>query len=118
MNTRKSKSPVELASDFVADSIETAKTAFGPESDVARQNFDALSQSAKQVQEGFVSLQSKGVAYAESNAKAVFSFWRDAVSAKSPEALFNLQQDFVKAQTDAAVKQFQDLNSATLSFVK
>ena len=118
MSTRKTKSPVELASDFVADSIETAKTAFGPESDVARQNFDAMSQSAKQVQEGFTALQSKGVAYAESNAKALFAFWRDAVAVKSPEALFNLQQDFFKNQSEAAVKQFQDLNSATLAFVK
>jgi hypothetical protein len=118
MSNRKTKTPVELATDFVADSIETAKTTFGPESDAARQNFEAISHSAKQVQDGLTGLQAKGVSYAETNAKALFAFWREAVAVKSADALFNLQQDFVKAQSEVAVKQFQDLNSATLAFVK
>lgn len=116
--SKKTKTPVELASDFVSDTLDTANAAFANESDVAKEGFEALNQSAKVYQARFSDLQAKGMDIAETNAKAFFAFWRNATSAKSPEALFSLQQDFVKAQSETALKQFQDLNSVTVALVR
>lgn len=118
MNARKTKTPVELASDFVADSIDTAKAAFSGETGVAKESLDAINQSAKAYQARFADLQAKGMDIAEANAKAVFAFWRSATAAKTPEALFAVQQDFFKAQSEAAMKQFQELNSVTSAMVR
>jgi hypothetical protein len=37
---------------------------------------------------------------------------------KSPEALFALQQGFFKAQSEVAVKQFQELNDVATALVR
>ena len=116
--TKKTKSPVELASDFVADSLDTAKAAFSSGSDVAKEGFEALNQSAKVYQARVADLTAKSVDIAETNTKALFSFWRDAASVKSADALFALQQDFVRAQSETALKQFQDINTVTVALVR
>jgi hypothetical protein len=118
MSTRKTKTPVELASDFVADTLDTAKATFSTDNGVAKESFEALNQSAKVYQARIADLHAKSLEIAESNSKAFFSFWREATAVKSPDALFNLQQDFYKAQSEAAMKQFQDLNSATVALVR
>jgi hypothetical protein len=118
MSNRKTKTPVELASDFVSDTIDSAKAAFTPDSDAAKESIEALNQSAKVYQARFAELQTKGMDIAEANTKAFFAFWRDATTAKSPEALFTLQQDFVKAQSEATLKQLQDLNAVTVALVR
>jgi len=116
--SKKTKTPVELASDFVSDTLETATAAFSSESDVAKEGLEALNLSAKVYQARISDFQAKGMDIAETNTKAFFAFWRDATSAKSPEALFALQQDFVKAQSETALKQIQDLNSFTVALVR
>jgi hypothetical protein len=79
---------------------------------------EALNASAKVYQTRFAELQAKGMEIMEANTKAVLGFWRDASAVKSPEALFSLQQDFMKAQSEAALKQFQDLNDVTVALVR
>jgi hypothetical protein len=116
--SKKTKSPVELASDFVADSLDTAKAAFSTETDVAKEGFEALNQSAKLYQARFADLTAKSVDIAETNTKAFFSFWRDVSAVKSADALFALQQDYVKAQSEAAMKHFQDINTVTVALVR
>ena len=116
--TRKTKSPVELATDFVTGSIDSAQAAFGGEAGPAKESVEALTASAKQCQARLADLHSKGMAFLETNTKAVMGFWRDAAAVKSPEALFTLQQDFFKAQSEVAVKQFQELNDVTSAFVR
>lgn len=118
MNTRKTKTPVELATDFVTDSIDTAKATFSGETGPAKESVEALSASAKLYQERLAALQAKSLSYFEANTKAVLDFWREAATAKSPEALFALQQGFFKSQSEVAVKQFQDLNDATVALVR
>lgn len=113
----KSKTPVELATEFVSESIENAKAAFGGE-DVTKEGVEALNKSASFYQSRFADLQLKGMEYAEANTKAAFAFWREAVSAKSPEALFSLQQSFLKSQSEAVARQFKDMNTLTLSLVR
>jgi hypothetical protein len=116
--TRKTKTPVELATEFVTDSIDTAKAAFSGEAGPAKDGMEALNASAKVYQTRFAELQAKGMEIMEANTKAVLGFWRDASAVKSPEALFSLQQDFMKAQSEAALKQFQDLNDVTVALVR
>jgi hypothetical protein len=116
--SKKTKTPVELASDFVSDTLDTAKAAFSSESDVAKEGLEALNLSAKVYQSRFAELQAKGMEIAETNAKAIFAFWREATTVKSHEALFTLQQDFMKAQSENAFKQFQDLNTVTVALVR
>jgi hypothetical protein len=53
----------------------------------------------------FVALNAKAVEFAEDNTKAAFAFTREALAAKSPEALWSLQQSFLKSQQEAAVRQ-------------
>ncbi len=118
MNTRKTKTPVEIANDFVTDSIDTAKAAFSGDTGAAKESLDAINQSAKVYQARFADLQAKGMDIVEANTKAVLSFWREATAVKSPEALFALQQDFVKAQSETALKQFQEINSVTVALVR
>lgn len=116
--TRKTKSPVELATDFVTGSIDSAQAAFGGEAGPAKESVEALTASAKQCQARLADLHSKGMAFLKTNTKAVMGFWRDAAAVKSPEALFTLQQDFFKAQSEVAMKQFQELNDVTSAFVR
>lgn len=118
MSNRKTKTPVELASDFMTDSLDTAKAAFSTEAGPAKEGLEALNQTAKVYQARLTDLQAKGLDIAETNAKAFFAFWRDAAVAKTPEALFALQQDFVKSQAEVAVKQFQDLNGVAVALVR
>lgn len=118
MNTRKTKTPVELATDFVADSLDTAKAAFSGDAGPAKESVEALSASAKVYQTRMADIQAKGLAIFESNTKALLGFWRDAAAVKSPEALFALQQNFFKSQSEVAVKQFQELNDATVALVR
>ena len=114
----KTKTPVELATEFVTESIESAKSAFAPDNAVTKDGMEALSKSASVYQTRFADLQLKGVEYAEANAKAAFAFWRDAFAAKSPDALFSLQQAFVKSQSEILVRQFQDINTLAMSLVR
>lgn len=116
--SKKTKTPVELASDFVSDSLDTAKAAFTSESDVAKEGLEVLNQSAKVYQARLADLTAKSVDIAESNTRALFGFWRDATVAKSPETLFALHQEFVKAQSESALKQFQDLNNVAIALVR
>ena len=116
--TRKTKTPVEIATEFVTDSIDSAKAAFGGEAGPAKESVEALNASAKQCQARIADLQSKGMAMLEANTKAVLGFWRDAAAVKTPDALFSLQQDFFKAQSEVALKQFQELNDATVALVR
>ena len=85
---------------------------------VAKESIDAINQSAKVYQARFADLQAKGMDIVEANTKAVLAFWREATAVKTPEALFALQQDFLKAQSEAAMKQFQEMNSVTVALVR
>ncbi len=116
--TRKTKTPVELATDFVTDSMETAKAAFGGEAGSAKEGFEAFNTSTKVYQARFADLQAKGAEMFEANTKAVLGFWKDAAAVKSPEALFALQQGFFKSQSEVAVKQFQELNDVATALVR
>ena len=83
--TRKTKTPVELATDFVTDSMETAKAAFGGEAGSAKEGFEAFNTSTKVYQARFADLQAKGAEMFEANTKAVLGFWKDAAAVKSHE---------------------------------
>ncbi len=114
----KSKTPVELATEFVTESLETAKSAFAPDSAAAKEGMEAMNKSASVYQTRFADLQLKGVEYAEANTKAAFAFFREAVATKSPDAFFSLQQAFLKSQSEVLVRQFQDINTLALSVVR
>jgi hypothetical protein len=118
MNARKTKTPVELATEFVTDSIDTAKATFAGEAGPAKESVEALSASAKVCQDRLADIQAKSISFFEANTKAVLGFWREAANVKSPEALFALQQGFFKSQSEVALKQFQDLNDATVALVR
>jgi hypothetical protein len=118
MSTRKTKTPVELATDFVTDSIETAKSAFGGEASPGAQGFEAMNKAASAVQARFAEMQMKGVEMAEANAKSVFAFWRDALAVKSPEAFLSLQQNYMKSQAETMMRQAQDLNAMGAALVR
>lgn len=66
----------------------------------------------------FATLNSKAVEIAEENTKAAFAFTRDALAAKSPEALWSLQQSFFKAQQDAITKQAETLGKFYADWLK
>ena len=116
--SRKTKTPAELATDFVADSFETAKSAFGGETAAAQEGFDALNKAASTYQARFSDLQAKSLEIAESNAKATFAFLRDVMTVKSPDAFVSLQQSFFKLQSEAAMSQAQDLNAMTVALMR
>ncbi len=119
MSNRKAKTPVELASDFVTESLDSAKAAFaGENSAAAKDGIEAINKSAKAYQARFSDLQTKGMEFAEANANAVLAFWREASAVKSPEALIALQQNFFKAQSQAVVEQIHELNSVGVALVR
>ena len=66
----------------------------------------------------FVALNTKAVEIAEDNTKAAFAFAREALSAKTPEALWSVQQAYLKSQQEAAVKQVEAMNKFYADWMK
>jgi hypothetical protein len=66
----------------------------------------------------FATLNTKAVEIAEENTKAAFAFTREALSAKTPEALWSLQQSFFKTQQDAVAKQTEAMSKFYADWLK
>jgi hypothetical protein len=66
----------------------------------------------------FATLNTKAVEIAEENTKAAFAFTREAFAAKTPEALWSLQQSFFKSQQDAVTKQAESFGKFYADWLK
>ena len=66
----------------------------------------------------FATLNTKAVEIAEENTKAAFAFTREAMTAKTPEALWSLQQSFFKSQQDAVTKQTEAMSKFYADWLK
>lgn len=66
----------------------------------------------------FATLNTKAVEIAEENTKAAFAFAREALAAKTPEALWGLQQAYFKAQQDAVSKQAETFGKFYADWLK
>ena len=116
--SRKNRTPVERATDFVAESFETAKSAMEGETAAAVESVEALSKATTTYQARLTDLQAKSLEIVESNAKSTFAYFRDVMAVKSPDAFVALQQDFFKAQSETAMSQAQDLNAMTAALFR
>jgi hypothetical protein len=63
-------------------------------------------------------LNAKAIEFAEENAKSAFTFTRDALAVKTPDALWSLQQTFLKAQQDAGLRQVESLSKFYADWMK
>lgn len=109
---------VELATEFVNDAFQKASTTFAAQPGAAKENLEALNAVASKAQAQISEIQLKGVEIAEKQTAAAFNFLRDVVSAKSPETLVSLQQEFVKAQSETVMRHAQELNALAMGFVR
>jgi hypothetical protein len=75
---------------------------------------DVFEQSKTQ----FVAFNAKAVEFAEDNSKAAFAFAKEAMAAKSPENLWSLQQAFLKAQQETAVRQVETFGKFYADWMK
>jgi hypothetical protein len=66
----------------------------------------------------FATLNSKTVEIAEENTKAAFAFTREALAARTPEALWSIQQSFFKSQQDAITKQAESFGKFYADWLK
>jgi hypothetical protein len=66
----------------------------------------------------FLAVNSKAMEYAEENTKAAFAFTREVLTAKTPESFFSLQQSYLKAQQEAAVRQAEALGKLYADWLK
>lgn len=118
MSKSKPANFVEAANDMVASAIESATTTFSGQPNAAKENLEAMTSAANLAKSRIAELQLKSMEIAETNTKAAFAFARDVLSAKSPETFVTLQQDFFKSQQEAALRQFQEVNSLTLGLFR
>jgi hypothetical protein len=65
-----------------------------------------------------VAANSKAMEFAEENTKAAFAFTRDVLAAKTPEHFFSVQQSYLKAQQEAALRQAEALNKLYADWLK
>lgn len=77
-----------------------------------------INETIEKTQTEFAALNTKAVEIAEENAKAAFAFTREALTAKTPEALWSLQQAFFKAQQDAVTKQTEAMSKFYADWLK
>ena len=75
---------------------------------------DTFEKSKSQI----VALNAKAVEFAEDNTKAAFAFTKEVLSAKTPEAFWSVQQSFIKAQQEAAVKQTEAFSKFYADWLK
>ncbi len=66
----------------------------------------------------FASLNTKAVEIAEENTKAAFAFARDAMAARTPEALWSLQQAYLKSQQEAVTRQAESFGKFYADLLK
>jgi hypothetical protein len=77
-----------------------------------------FTESFEKAQAKLVAMNTKAVEMAEDNTKAAFAYARDVLSAKTPEAFWAVQQNFLKTQQDVAAKQFEAMQSFYADFMK
>jgi hypothetical protein len=77
-----------------------------------------IDQTFEKAKDQFTALNSKAVEFAEENTKAAFAFTREALNAKTPEALWSVQQAYMKAQQDAMTKQFEAVTTLYSTWFK
>jgi hypothetical protein len=70
-----------------------------------------FTETFEKAQTKLVEMNTKAVEMAEANTKTAFAYARDVLAAKTPEAFWTVQQNFLKAQQDAAAKQFEAMQS-------
>lgn len=75
---------------------------------------DTMEKSKAQV----TAFNAKTVEFAEEATKAAFAFTREALNAKTPEALWSVQQNFLKAQQEAAVRQTEAMSKFYADWLK
>jgi hypothetical protein len=61
-------------------------------------------------------ISAQAMTFAEENTKAGFAFVREAMSVKSPDAFWSMQQSFFRAQQEAATRQAETLGKLVTSF--
>jgi hypothetical protein len=80
---------------------------------VTRLSEDAMqfTDTFEKAQAKLVAMNTKAVELAEEQTKAAFAYTRDVLAAKTPEAFWAVQQNFMKTQQDAATKQFEAMQA-------
>jgi hypothetical protein len=77
-----------------------------------------INETIEKTKTQFAALNTKAVEIAEENTKAAFAFTREALAAKTPEALWSLQQSFFKSQQDVVAKQAEAMSKFYADWLK
>jgi phasin family protein len=112
------KEAAKEMSDFAQKSVDQAQAAFEKASEVAHGNVQAFDAVAGAFKARTLDLQMKTIEIAQANVNATFAFFRKALAAKDPGALFALNQEFARDQFAALSKQASELNEISLLLAK
>ncbi len=97
---------VNLAGQSLDKAQETANKA----TEVAHGNVQMFDATAGAVRTGMVELQLKAIEIAQANTDAAFSFMRDLLAVRDPQALAKANAEFVSNRSAEVARQVRELN--------
>lgn len=121
-----SKKPkVELSNEIPADvtafaqkSVDQAQAAFEKANEFAHSNVQLLDAATSAYKSRFADLQMRAMEIAQINMNSGFAFARKLFAAKEIGEVLNLQQDFVREQSEVLRGQASELNELTVALAK
>ena len=95
---------------FAGQSLDKAQETAGKATKVAYGNMQMFDAAAGAMRSGMVELQLKTIEIAQANTDAAFSFLRDLLAVRDPQALVKANVEFVSRRPAEIARQVRELN--------
>jgi phasin family protein len=96
--------------------VEHATKSVGEMTEFTKGNMEAMMASAKAATTGAEVLAKEMAEHAKARFEATSNAWKAMVAAKTPNELFQYQNDFMKAQVDASIASMSQMTEMMLKF--
>jgi hypothetical protein len=101
---------VEKVATLAGQSLDKAQETANKATEVAHGNVQIFDAAAGAMRSGMVEMQLKSIEIAQANTDAVFSFLRDLLAVRDPQALVKANMEFASRQSAEIARQVRDLN--------
>jgi hypothetical protein len=100
----------ESVASFAGQSLDKAQETANKATEVAHGNVQMFDAAAGAMRSGMVELQLKTIEIAQANTDAAFSFLRDLLAVRDPQALVKANVEFVSRQSAEIARQIREIN--------
>jgi phasin len=109
--------PAEVTA-FAQKSVDQAQAAFEKANEFAHSNVQVFDAAASAYKSRFADLQLRAMEIAQINVNSGFAFARKLLGAKELGEAMNMQQEFIREQSEAMRRQASELNELTVALAK